>query len=166
MVDVSLREGDYARARESAQEIYELARDENREEDLIWALGTLGEIERRAGNLERARELFAEALSLSVESGDRPRIAEALGGVAALACDMGDPLRAARLWGAAEAINEEMGMAIWDLPEHERCLAAARQKLGAESFRAAWEEGRSMRAEKAVACTLGAAAKSEQETTT
>jgi predicted ATPase/class 3 adenylate cyclase len=164
LVDVSVRDGDYASARELAQEVHEFARDENNEEALIWALGMLGDIERRAGNLERARELFAEALSLSVESGDRPRVAEMLEGTAALAGDAGDPLRAARLWGAAGAIYEEIGMAIWDLAEHERCVGAARQKMGEERFRAAWEEGRSMHLENAVACALGAKT-SDQEAT-
>jgi predicted ATPase/class 3 adenylate cyclase len=165
LVDVSLRDGDYASARKLAQEVHEFARDENNEEALIWALGILGEIERRAGNLERARELFAGALSLSVESGDLPRVAEMLEGTAALAGDAGDPLRAARLWGAAGAIYEEIGMAIWDLPEHERCVAAARQKVGEKRFRAAWEEGRSMRVESAVACA-GKTDMGDQEPTT
>ena len=164
LADVSLREGDYVNARELAQEVHDFARDENNEEALIWALGTLGEIERRAGNLGRARELYAEGLSLSVESGDLPRIAEMLEGTAALAGHAGDSLRAARLWGAAGALHEQIGMSIWDLPEHERCVAAARQTLGEERFRAAWEEGRSMGVASAVDCAREADLSAQEAT--
>src|SRR5207249_108061 len=60
MAVLSLKEGDYDRAREIVHEIQEYARDESEEEALIWSLGTLGEIEQHAGNLEQARALFAE----------------------------------------------------------------------------------------------------------
>src|SRR5919204_2302 len=81
---------------------------------------------RRAGDLERARGLYAEGLSLAVESGDRARVVEFLDGVARLAGASRDPVRAALLWGAAEAGRAEIGvMEIWDIGDYERCVAAA-----------------------------------------
>ena len=76
--------------------------------------------------------------------------------MAVVTAALGDPLRAARLWGTADVVHEEIGFAIWDPVEYERCVAAAREKAGDERFRAAWEEGRSTRVEDAVESALAA----------
>ena len=64
-----------------------------------------------------------------------------------------DAMWAARLWGAAESLREAIGMPLppVDRVDYERSVAAARAQLGEKTFVAAWEEGRTMTAEQALA---------------
>ena len=62
-------------------------------------------------------------------------------------------MRAARLWGAAEALREVTGYTL-SAPEarlYEPYMFAARSELGETAFRAAYEEGRAMTEEQAIA---------------
>jgi len=64
--------------------------------------------------------------------------------------------RAARLFGAAQALREAMGASL-SPSEHtddERHTAATRAALGEEAFAAAWNEGRSLSLEQAIALAL------------
>ena len=62
-----------------------------------------------------------------------------------------------RLWGAVERLREEIGA---PLPANERCeyeqqVTTARAVLGDEAaFDAAWQEGRAMTMEQAIAAAL------------
>ncbi len=68
----------------------------------------------------------------------------------------GQSERAAGLWGAAEALLEEIALPLyrhrWE--EFERQIAFAKDTLGEEAFAAAWEAGRAMTWEQAVAYAL------------
>jgi DNA-binding NarL/FixJ family response regulator len=61
-------------------------------------------------------------------------------------------VRSARLWGAAEVLRESVGMHISPIEraDYEHRVAAARAKLGAESFASAWAQGRTMTPEQAL----------------
>lgn len=65
--------------------------------------------------------------------------------------------QAARLWGAAEAIREEFDMPL--PPSHSLCYARdtakAKSQLDGSAFATAWEKGRGMKVEKAIAYALG-----------
>jgi DNA-binding NarL/FixJ family response regulator len=65
----------------------------------------------------------------------------------------GESTWAARLWGAAEAMREATGAPIppVERADYERALASARAQLGEKTFAAAWEEGRTMTVEQALA---------------
>jgi hypothetical protein len=79
-----------------------------------------------------------------------------LEGVAALGYEMGQIPEAARLWGAAEAIREAINYPR-PLPgrrRYEQRVEAARAEIDAEAFEAAWQEGREMPTEEAVASAL------------
>jgi hypothetical protein len=64
--------------------------------------------------------------------------------------------RAVCLWGAAQALCETFRFLVApnEREESERASALARETLGEEAFAAAWEEGRAMSMEQAVAYTL------------
>jgi serine/threonine-protein kinase PknK len=68
-----------------------------------------------------------------------------------------DAPRAARLWGAADALSEATGSPWMSFEKglHEPYLAAARSGIDEADWRAAWEEGRAMTLEDAIACALG-----------
>jgi predicted ATPase len=107
-------------------------------------LELLGEAARRAGDVERARERFADALRAFSSLNDGGGIADSLDGLARLAADGGDATRAGSLLGAAETLRETRGRRPirLDLPPPD-VPAAAR------------DEGRAMALEDALAYALG-----------
>jgi hypothetical protein len=70
---------------------------------------------------------------------------------------LGEPERAARLLGAAEVALERMGAFVepTDQSELDRIIADLRALLDETTFQSAWEEGRKMTLEQAVAEALG-----------
>ena len=83
-----------------------------------------------------------------------------LRGLAAIAGVRGEAARAARLFGAAGGLRETVEGPIHgdDRPDHSRhegIIAAVRSSLGEPAFAAAWEAGRAMTFEEAVAYALG-----------
>lgn len=75
------------------------------------------------------------------------------GGLALAAAARGQPARAARLFGAAAALLEAVGAPLY-LPEQARYdegVAAVRAQTGPGAFAAAWDQGRAMPLEEAVA---------------
>jgi predicted ATPase len=115
------------------------------------AMLNLSDVRLHTRELDEARSLLEQSLKMFEQLGMRWDIAyviENLGGVAAYA---GRPADAARLIGAADRAREELGT---PLPEGEkvaynRYVAAAKEALGDEGFRAAWAEGRDMTLEEA-----------------
>lgn len=86
-------------------------------------------------------------------------MAYALAGLAGLVGEAGDPVGAGRLLGAVEALLTAIGAV---LQPAERAMAdvdaaAARQALGEEGFATAWEAGRAMLMEEAIAEALALA---------
>ena len=79
-----------------------------------------------------------------------------LAGVADCLAHLGDPRKAARIFGAAETVRDSIG---GRLDQHERAdyegsLAYTRSLLSEADFAEAWEEGRSLSHEQAVALGL------------
>jgi hypothetical protein len=91
--------------------------------------------------------------------GSKRGITESLSSLARLAAASGEPERAAPLLGVAEALFEEIGIRMDpnDRMEFDHSLAATRSRLGEEAFTAAWEQGRAMTVEQAIAYALGGA---------
>jgi hypothetical protein len=76
--------------------------------------------------------------------------------MAFMAAELGQTERAGRLWGAAERLWDGLGLSRSPnaQEEHEKGVSAARALLGAPAFSAAWEEGRAMTREQAIAYAL------------
>jgi len=109
---------------------------------------------RESGDHERAAGLYAEALGLAVEMGDRANAAYCLEGLAGLPSARDEPSRATRLLGAAEALLEAVGTPRYVQAQarvlHERAVKSLRSRLGEQAFVAAWAKGRHMKPEQAV----------------
>jgi non-specific serine/threonine protein kinase len=108
------------------------------------------------GEIERADRLARSALATQSKQEERQGIAEGLETLAAVAAARSDPDRAATLGGAAAAIRDtiafrhvEFALVITD-PFLER----AERTAGEERWHAAWEKGRALSAEAAVAYAL------------
>jgi hypothetical protein len=117
----------------------------------------------RQGDYAAARALQGESLAIRRELGDRRGIALSLEGAASVAAATGEARRAARLWDAAERLREEIAapLLLSDRSQHEE-VAAARSALGDDAaFDAAWQEGRAMPLEQAIADALEGVASSQ-----
>jgi tetratricopeptide (TPR) repeat protein len=116
----------------------------------------LGVVATRRGDLERARTLLEESLVLLGEMGAKAGIAESLESLAGLAGALGDYGRAARLWGAADALRYAIGAPWLPLERrlHEPYLDAIRSRGEKAGWTKAWDEGRAMSVEDAVAYAL------------
>jgi hypothetical protein len=120
------------------------------------SLVNLGPTAAKLGEHAAARAYLRECLQILEREGDKRLMAYALEAVAELP-DL--PLeQAARLFGAAEALREAIGS---PLPpnlrqEQNRLFTALRIALGAEAFAAAWDAGRALTREQAVAEALTA----------
>jgi non-specific serine/threonine protein kinase len=106
----------------------------------------------RSDNAEAAR-LYNESLTLWRELGDYWRMSRQLIDLAEVAADNGQFEHAARLLGAAEAINEPIGASesFVDDTARQRTLQLTSEHLAEETFDRAWESGRAMSWETAVA---------------
>jgi non-specific serine/threonine protein kinase len=105
------------------------------------------------GEQERSANLFAECLAVAQQISDSRRIAECLEGFAEIAAESGEAERAARLLGAAHNLRDVNGSTVQPVNRavHARTLAAAHKVLGQAAFTAAWDAGRAMRLEQAIA---------------
>jgi len=116
----------------------------------------LGHMRQQQGDYENAQALFGEALLLYQEMEHEEGVALTLGGLAGVAEANGTAVRAAQLLGAAEAFLQTAGLARTpaDQRDWERILAETRGQLDEEMFAAAWEAGRVLSLQEAVALAL------------
>ncbi len=151
-----LLEGDPERARELNEEAVALYRGRGRKGNLQVALDNLGWAALIEGDHERSEALFEECLVLCRDLGDRLNGSESMEGLACAAGARGEAGRAARLFGAAEALREAAGyqQATRARSLREPYLAAARSGIGGDYWTEAWESGRSMTFEDAIAYAL------------
>jgi len=139
-----------------AVSLYEEALDLNRElGDRMRTAGSLrvlGHATRCLGNFPRAGRLYGEALTLFRQLNDRRGMTATLAGIAGLACQLGLDYTAACLLGATAVIlqSKEFYHQV-DLIEYERNLLQVRESLQAKDLNKAWELGRAMTIEQALA---------------
>jgi ATP/maltotriose-dependent transcriptional regulator MalT len=111
-----------------------------------------------AGDDAGTVDLLRESLTLSRGLRNTFSMGFALVRLSGALAALGQGERAARLCGAAETLREVTGVSMHTLGTHralyERQVAALRERLDAETFGAAWAEGRKMTLEEAVAEAL------------
>jgi tetratricopeptide (TPR) repeat protein len=156
LADVVRIEGDYGRA----GQLYEAVLAHYRQLGLVETaaiLHNLGYTALAQGDITRANALFQESLVQQRELENIAGVAEGLAGFAAVAAAQGDVVRAVRLFAAAKALWETHNIPIWpaERVEYERHLARTNSQLDPKTWQQAWEEGRAMRMEQAIAYALG-----------
>jgi hypothetical protein len=119
-------------------------------------LGLLGEVAALRGDYEQAATLLRESLTLGRDIGAFLRIALGLVRLAGGDTAKEHPKPVARLFGAAEALLEslEIGMTPAQRVEWDHNVSALCGHLDAAAHETAWEEGRAMAFERAVAEAL------------
>jgi hypothetical protein len=139
-------------AQAEAEEALQLHKDLG---DLLGIHGDLyilGSANRQNGNPDRARELFLETLGMAEHMGNPTGITLSLDNLAYEEIARGNPVKAMKLGGASEAIKEYVGgeapPELIDLPDSREAVQSV---MGDEEIRTAWDEGRRMSLEEALA---------------
>jgi predicted ATPase/class 3 adenylate cyclase len=121
------------------------------------SLGALSERARDEGRLDEARELLVESFRIDQELGNVPFIGMDLIRFAGIHNRDGRPEVAARLIARGVAVFEEIGFSLesWMTEEVDDATARVRAVLDEAAFAAAWEEGRALTLDEAIALALG-----------
>jgi ATP/maltotriose-dependent transcriptional regulator MalT len=123
----------------------------------IYDLAGLSMIQR---DYDTARSSYEACLARLHELGDRELLASCLEGLAAAVIAQGgekglvaETFWAARLWGAAEALREAIGAPMHPVQcaAYQQVLALAYRQVSEQALRTAWEEGRLLTPEQALA---------------
>jgi predicted ATPase len=150
-------QGKYQVAQKRFSEGMNICRESQDKFELSFALVGLGRVAQSQRDYAAARSFYSEAIDVGQEmlNGFIPTVC--LSAFATLAAAQWNSNKVARLVGAAEkqipSIRFEMSPA--ERAEHDQAIAAARAALGEEAFTAAYEEGKMMTLDEAVAYALG-----------
>jgi tetratricopeptide (TPR) repeat protein len=167
-------QGDLVTARALYEESLALWRDLGDKWGLALSLTNLGNVACEQGDLSTARALYEKSLAVWREMGAKRGIATCLAllvgvevavawAAAAAGAEIGADRegrkraeRRARVLGAVEALLESMDAILERVARlsYEHAVAAVRAQLGEEAFARAWQEGRAMSMEEAVAYAL------------
>jgi len=151
--------GDHAAAWLLYEESLAICREVGARREMTYALNGLGNVARHVGNFATAYSYYAESLSLRQALGDTMGIAKSLESFVRLAVAQEQPQRAVRLVGAAAVVRERFGVPLSPVAgvEFRRHLEEIRASLGDEAYTAAWNAGRALTLEQAIADALGMA---------
>jgi predicted ATPase len=149
-------QGDHARALSQLEESLTQFRDLDYTMGVGNTLTALAQVAHVQGDDSKAAQYFAKCLALLSETPFSESQDAALEGMAGVAAARGQPERAARLFGAAEAQREAYGPSLAPAyhAAYEHDVAAARAQLDEVTFAAAWEQGRKLTLEQAIAEAL------------
>ena len=100
--------------------------------------------------------MLMEAYRIRRELGERGEVVDILSRLAAVLAEAGKPGTATRLLSSSEALREEIGATFqpWDTERFEKTLATIHAQLDEARFAEAWEQGRTLTADEAVALAL------------
>lgn len=121
-----------------------------------WLTGVIchrsAQLAMRQDDIERAEDLFHQALAIRHAHGLRPGVAESLDSLAGVAVRSQDPTAATRVLSAVEKIRTELGFVRWPVDQalYEEYLQSARTQLNETGFAAAWGEGQLLTIDEAV----------------
>jgi predicted ATPase/class 3 adenylate cyclase len=148
--------GDVAGARALHEEVVQRARTTANSRMQATSLGALGEYALREERIEDALPLLEQGFRISLELGERGELLVALWRFAWMLALAGRPTNAARVFSAAEALRDEMGIPTytWMKDENEETLARIHSQLENAAFAEAWERGRTLTLEEALALAL------------
>ncbi len=149
-------QGDFDKAMALDKEALALYRQLGERWGVAWVLHNLGQLACTQKDYTQANANFKNSLAIWQELGNPFGIRQVLAGFSSVALSTGRLTHAARLLGATDALFDALGAKLipLDQAEYERNLAAARTQLDADTFAAAWEEGRALKLDQAIALAL------------
>jgi tetratricopeptide (TPR) repeat protein len=154
--DLAEQRGNQERASELYEESLDLYRELDARSNVADVLGKLGRIASHRKEYGRAAQFYKESFALYQKLPYQAKafVGRYLVGLGQLLQVTGSLPRAVRLFGAASRIFQD----LWGDGGVDVDLDTVREALGEEAFGAAWEEGRAMSLEQAIAYALDEAA--------
>jgi predicted ATPase/transcriptional regulator with XRE-family HTH domain len=151
--DVVRCEGDYDQAEKYYSESLAVYKGSGDRDEIPSILHNLGYTARYHGNYDNAITLFQDALSTHIMTGNQGGMAECLTGIAGVLVVQSQMERAARLLGVSEVLHEKTGGTLWpaNQNEYDQTLNLLRDGLDNATLTKAWNEGREMSMEQAIA---------------
>ena len=149
---VAFVEKDYAAAQSCYAEAASIARELNDNLAIGSALRGLGAVAVRQGQCDVAASHLKESLVALLEIDHTWFLSRVLDTLAEMHFAQGNDEHAARLFGAAAAARETVGASVFGFyrDEYERLISAARDRLGEDSYKKLWTEGRVLTLHQAV----------------
>jgi non-specific serine/threonine protein kinase len=153
---IALIDGDYEQARACFHENARINNELGSRIDYLWAMSHLGLVELRAGNIIGARQIFAESSQGFQKDRSKIGVVFTLEGMSSLFIVIGKARVAARLVGWADATRREIGDTRPRLEQVdiEKLIDACGAKMGKEEFSKAYEDGRKLTLDQAIAYAL------------
>jgi predicted ATPase/class 3 adenylate cyclase len=149
---LALARGDLPSARSQIEQAVALFKEMRQPHGTVISLYSLAKVSAAQRDQARAQALCEEGIALARQAG-KVNMAPGLEGLAAAVAALGKSVWAARLWGAAHTLREAIGTPLPPIerPAYDSAVAAARNHLGEQAFTAAWNQGREMTPEQALA---------------
>ena len=147
------RQQSYQRAQQCFEESLSLRQELGDEVGRADSFCGLGEVAWIQYAPDKAKPYWRESLTLSVRMENYRVVVKLLESFGILAVAQGDAIRAARLVGAASALRTVLGLSESSNSAsiREKQFAQAHEQLGEEAFQAAYEMGKTLTLEEAVA---------------
>jgi non-specific serine/threonine protein kinase len=158
--------GRYREARPLYEEALSLHLKKGDKEGESICLSNLGSLAWYEEDLAAARSLYTRGLEAAVRLANRIDIAISLGGFAAILGKLGQFDEAVQLAGASDRLRESIGCELEteaDRLFHAAYMSRLRDALSEVAFTAAYEDGRALKTEEAIALALHAAADNGRE---
>jgi len=151
--EVARTQGQFDHARKYYEECESLLRTTGDRGDVARFVHNLGYIAQHEEEFELAEAQFRNSLAMFRRLGNRRGIAECLAGLAGLKAQQGQTEWGAIMLGAAESVLKITGGAWWpaDRVEVERNREMLGAALTADEFAKAWQTGRAMNIDQAIA---------------
>ena len=153
---IAIGNGEYEHARMYLEEGMEIYRKMGHQSNLAYLFELLGWVARLQEDYAKAQSLYHESLELAYHYGKEADIAECLIGVGQLLGVQDSLEKFAYLLGMAEGITPNIQSMLDSAVrlETEKFIETARSLLGNEAYTVAWESGKQMRLEEAIAFAL------------
>jgi predicted ATPase/ATP/maltotriose-dependent transcriptional regulator MalT len=150
---VALEQGDVGSASAHFTESLRLNQEAGHRQSVARSLFSLASVLALQEEHARARALYEESLALATALEHRGLITSCLEGLATVVTAQGQPDWAARLWGAAESVRQGRGTSLPQVlhASDEQARTTALTHLGEKAFTTAWNQGRAMSPQEALA---------------
>jgi tetratricopeptide (TPR) repeat protein len=146
-------QGDYAEAQHLYEESMTLRRGMGDKRGIAAALAALANVRIKLGDYATAQTLLDESLTLFRQLGNRRGIVNIISALAYMRQMQGQLYLATQMFGAVDAllIDPNIGLDELNYLDQKGSIALLRSQLVEASFNAAWEKGRSLTLEQAIA---------------
>ena len=156
MAEIDLREGRYDSASKLIEESLTIRKEFGDKWQIGVALGVWAWIAILQQDWDSALSRLKESVAVRKEIGDKGGLVWCLEKLGQVTFQKENPEKAVKIFSAAESIRAALGSVMdpFDLPEYDRNIASLRNQLGEEKFNTAWNQGRTLTLEKAIALAL------------